>query len=155
MDCFNHIIQTINSIIHLASFIQVTSFALIQNCIADHSHSLYGNELGILWLDSHRDVSTLKEHPHEHAMVLGNLLGAGDPELSKMVEFPFSSDQILYVGLQKPLETEVKLLDDLNLNFTIQNKGDFKIEEIQTWIEENGFTKYYSSGHRYFKPYIF
>ncbi|MEG6521932.1 arginase family protein [Desulfotomaculum sp. 1211_IL3151] len=117
-----------------------------RNCLVsqapfDYLHGKYGKELGVIWIDSHPDVSTPKEYYHEHAMVLGNLLGAGDPELSKSVEFPFDSDQFLYVGLQKPLDLEVKLLEDLNLNYTVQDKNNLKFEEIQKWIKENGFTK--------------
>lgn len=107
----------------------------------DYLHGKYGKELGIIWIDSHPDVSTPKEFHHEHAMVLGNLLGAGDPELSKSVEYPFDSDQFLYVGLQKPLDLEVKSLEELNLNYTVQDKSNLKSEDIQKWIKENGFTK--------------
>ncbi|HFJ9405446.1 TPA: arginase family protein [Bacillus paranthracis] len=116
------------------------------NCIVsqapfDYLHGKYGSDLGVIWIDSHPDVSTPKEFYHEHAMVLGNLLGAGDPELSKSVEFPFNSGQFLYVGLQKPLDLEVKLLKNLNLNYTVQDKKLLKLEEIQKWIKENNFTK--------------
>ncbi|WP_342689398.1 arginase family protein [Bacillus pumilus] len=114
---------------------------LVSQAPFDYLHGKYGKELGIIWIDSHPDVSTPKEFHHEHAMVLGNLLGAGDPELSKSVEYPFDSDQFLYVGLQKPLDLEVKSLEELNLNYTIQDKNILKSEDIQKWIKENGFTK--------------
>ena len=73
--------------------------------------------------------------------VIGNLLGAGDKELSKNVEFPFSSHQFLYVGIQEPLDIEVKLLEDLNINYTVQDKENLKFDEIQQWIKKNSFTK--------------
>lgn len=114
---------------------------LVSQAPFDYLHGKYGKDLGVVWIDSHPDVSTPKEFYHEHAMVLGNLLGAGDPELSKSVEFPFNSDQFLYVGLQKPLDLEVKILKDLNINYTVQDKKSLKFEEIQKWIKENGFTK--------------
>ncbi|MDA1530328.1 arginase family protein [Bacillus cereus group sp. TH260-2LC] len=114
---------------------------LVSQAPFDYLHGKYGSDLGVIWIDSHPDVSTPKEFYHEHAMVLGNLLGAGDPELSKSVEFPFNSGQFLYVGLQKPLDLEVKLLKNLNLNYTVQDKKLLKLEEIQKWIKENNFTK--------------
>lgn len=107
----------------------------------DYLHGKYGKELGVIWIDSHPDVSTPKEYYHEHAMVLGNLLGQGDPALSKTVEFPFDPDQFIYVGIQKPLDFEKKLLEDLELNYTVQDKEILKVEAIQKWIKENGFTK--------------
>ena len=73
-------------------------------------------------------------------MVLVNLLGAGDYELSKDVEFPFKSNQFLYVGIQQPLDFEVKLLEDLDLKYVVQDKI-FNFEEIQKWIKDNNFTK--------------
>ncbi|MED4240967.1 arginase family protein [Priestia megaterium] len=114
---------------------------LVSQAPFDYLHGKYGEELGVIWIDSHPDVSTPKEYYHEHAMVLGNLLGAGDPELSKDVEFPFDSNSFLYVGMQEPNDLEVNLLEKLNLNYTVQNKRILKFEEIQKWIKENGFTK--------------
>jgi arginase len=114
---------------------------LVSQAPFDYLHGKYGKELGVIWIDAHPDVSTPKTYQHEHAMVLGNLLGAGDPELSTSVEFPFDSDQFLYVGMQKPLDLEVKILEDLNLNYTVQDKRNLKFEEIQKWIKGNGFTK--------------
>jgi len=114
---------------------------LVSQAPFDYLHGKYKEQLGVIWLDSHPDVSTPKEFYHEHAMVLGNLLGAGDPELSKNVEFPFESSQFLYVGIQKPLDTEFKLLKDLNLKYTVQDKNILNFKEIQDWIKQNGFTK--------------
>lgn len=114
---------------------------LVSQSPLDYLHGKYGKELGVVWIDSHPDVSTPKEFYHEHAMVLGNLLGAGDPELSKSVEFPFDSSQILYVGMQKPLDSEAKILEDLNLNYIVQDKRHLNMEEIQKWMKDNGFTK--------------
>ena len=114
---------------------------LVSQAPFDYLHGKYKEQLGVIWLDSHPDVSTPKEFYHEHAMVLGNLLGAGDPELSKSVESPFESSQFLYVGIQKPLDTEFKLLKDLNLKYTVQDKNILNFKEIQDWIKQNGFTK--------------
>ncbi|MDM8101659.1 arginase family protein [Oceanobacillus oncorhynchi] len=114
---------------------------LVSQAPFDYLHGKYGEELGVIWIDSHPDVSTPKEYYHEHAMVLGNLLGAGDPELSKDVEYPFDSNSFLYVGMQEPNDLEVKVLEDLNLKYTVQDKKILKFEEIQKWIKENGFTK--------------
>lgn len=114
---------------------------LVSQAPFDYLHCKYGKELGVIWIDSHPDISTPKEYYHEHAMVLGNLLGAGDPELSKIVEFPFESNQFLYVGIQKPLDSEGKLLDELKLDYIVQDKQNLKFEEIQQWIKKRGFNK--------------
>lgn len=114
---------------------------LVSQAPFDYLHGQYGRELGVIWIDSHPDISTPNEYYHEHAMVLGNLLGAGDPKLSKLVEYPFESKQFFYVGIQKPLDYEVKILEDLGLNYEVYNKGNFNFIEIQKWIIKNGFKK--------------
>lgn len=114
---------------------------LVSQAPFDYLHGKYGKELGVVWIDSHPDVSTPNEYHHEHAMVLGNLLGSGDPELAKTVESPFTSNQFLYVGIQKPLDYEVKILEDLKLNYTVQDNQNLKLEDIQQWIKENAFNK--------------
>ena len=50
------------------------------DCLVSQAPFAYLNEkyhgkLGVLWLDSHPDVSTPEMYINEHAMVLGNLLG--------------------------------------------------------------------------------
>ncbi len=65
----------------------------------DYLHGQYPQNTAILWLDAHPDIMTPKEFDHEHAMVLGNLLGHGAPEFAQMIRHPFTANQILYVGL--------------------------------------------------------
>lgn len=114
---------------------------LVSQAPFDYLHGKYGDELGVVWIDSHPDISTPEVYHHEHAMVLGNLLGAGDPELSKSVKNPFDPNSFLYVGMQAPNDLEVQVLKDLKLNYQVQNEGRMNIENIQKWIKENGFSK--------------
>lgn len=66
----------------------------------DYLHGLYKNA-GIIWIDAHPDVSTVKDgYPNAHAMVLGSLMGHGAEQLSsQMRNDKFKPDEILYVGL--------------------------------------------------------
>lgn len=54
----------------------------------DYLNQKYGDELGIVWIDTHPDISYPKDITNEHAMVVANLLGEGDSELSKLVNAP-------------------------------------------------------------------
>lgn len=65
----------------------------------DYLHGKYPKDTAILWLDAHPDIMTPQDFDHEHAMVLGNLLGHGAPNFAKTVQHPFTPEQILYVGL--------------------------------------------------------
>lgn len=56
----------------------------------------YGGDLAILWVDAHPDVITPEHAAHAHTMVLGNLMGDGDPEFTKRVANPIKSENGLY-----------------------------------------------------------
>ena len=62
------------------------------NCIVslapfDYLHGKYDN-VGIIWIDAHPDVSTVKNgYPNAHAMVLGSLMGYGDKSLSDLMKY--------------------------------------------------------------------
>jgi arginase len=43
----------------------------------DYLHGKYPEKTCIVWLDAHPDITTPKDFEHEHAMILGNLLGDG------------------------------------------------------------------------------
>lgn len=82
---------------------------LVSQAPFDYLNGRYGGNLGILWIDSHPDVSTPANHDREHAMVLGNLLGGGDPVMAKEVKNRIDPQKVLLVGQDKfdsPMETE-------------------------------------------------
>lgn len=78
----------------------------------DYLNQKYGDELGIVWIDTHPDISYPKDITNEHAMVVANLLGEGDSELSKLVNAPLKTNQFLYVGLQELLDFEAENLEN-------------------------------------------
>ncbi|MFD1670699.1 arginase family protein [Agrilactobacillus yilanensis] len=114
---------------------------LVSQAPFDYLHGQYGDDLGVIWLDAHPDISTPQIFNHEHAMVLGNLLGAGDPELATTVTQPFNAADILYVGLQQPTEDEVAILQELQLTYTLQDNAAVNAEEIQAWVAQHHFKK--------------
>lgn len=115
-------------------------------CIAsqapfDYLKGKYGDELGVIWIDAHPDISSPEVMNEEHAMVLGNLIGAGDPEFAEKVDHKFDSSSVLYVGLQEIHEEEKQLLDNLNFEYKVQSDEILNGEDIQQWIAEKGFEK--------------
>lgn len=97
----------------------------------------YEGKLGVLWLDAHPDVSTPQMHHHEHAMVLGNLLGQGDLGFMP-VEVPLNPERVMYGGLQKMTPEEEKVVSALNLRAA----GPAQLAEdsgaVLAWIAEQG-----------------
>ena len=110
------------------------------NCIVsqasfDYLHGLYDN-LGIIWVDAHPDVSAVKDgYPNAHAMVLSSLMGYGDPALSNLMEHPkFKADEILYVGLQGLHDYQAEFLDDRNVQYTVQTGQMISDAEVKAFI---------------------
>lgn len=114
---------------------------LVSQAPFDYLHQKYGHDLGVIWIDAHPDISTPKMFHNEHAMVLGNLLGHGDPELAQLVHAHFHADDILYVGLQTPTPEERPLLKTLGLNYQLQTQATLDLTAIQNWISTHHFTR--------------
>lgn len=110
------------------------------NCIVsqasfDYLHGKYDN-LGIIWIDAHPDVSTAKDgYPNAHAMVLGSLLGHGDSSLSDLMKNrKFKADEILYVGLQGLHDYQEKFLRDMKVEYRIQTEKVLSDDAIKTFL---------------------
>ncbi len=111
------------------------------NCLVslapfDYLHGIY-KKTGIVWIDAHPDVSTVKNgYPQAHAMVLGSLLGYGASQLSaQMKNEKFKPNELLYIGLQPLHNYQEKFLKDVGVNFKIQDKEFVSNEEIKTFIK--------------------
>ena len=111
------------------------------NCIVslapfDYLHGIY-KKIGIIWIDAHPDVSTVKDgYPQAHAMVLGSLLGYGASQLSSQMKNPkFKPDELLYIGLQPLHNYQEKFLKDIGVNFKIQDKEFVNDEEIKAFFK--------------------
>lgn len=103
---------------------------LVSQAPFDYLHQKYGKDLGVIWIDTHPDISYPKDIPNEHAMVVINLLGYGDPDVSKLVHKTFSTNQFLYVGLQELLESEINNLNNLQFNYKVQGNNILNYNEI-------------------------
>lgn len=111
------------------------------NCLVsldafDYLHGKYENT-GIIWIDAHPDVSTVKDgYPNAHAMVLGSLLGGGDESLTGLMKNrSFRSDEVLYVGLQGLHDYQQKFLDETGVRYKVQTDSFVSSEEIAEFIE--------------------
>jgi arginase len=60
----------------------------------------YGDDLAILWIDSHPDIGTgVSEYPGYHAMAVSALVGRADPEVQALLPATVSPDRVALVGL--------------------------------------------------------
>ncbi|KAL7716690.1 arginase family protein [Entamoeba marina] len=109
----------------------------------DYLHKIYPENLGILWIDAHPDISTPKDFMHEHAMVLGNLLGEGAPELAKLVENPFKPSEVIYAGLKAKdmQEYEKEYLKNKGMRYVEPHDLLDNSSILLSWIKENKIEK--------------
>jgi arginase len=70
--------------------------------LAPFSHliSKYGDDLAILWIDSHPDMGTGEtSYPGFHAMVVSALTGHGDSEVLDVLPATTTTDRVALVGM--------------------------------------------------------
>lgn len=111
------------------------------NCIVslapfDYLHGRYDN-VGIIWIDAHPDVSTVNDgYPNAHAMVLGSLMGCGAESLSAVMKSKkFKANEILYVGLQKLHDYQEKFLKDMGVDYKVQTDEFVSDDNIKQFIQ--------------------
>ncbi|KAN0038987.1 hypothetical protein ACTA71_001181 [Dictyostelium dimigraforme] len=115
---------------------------LVSQVPFDWINERYNNNVGILWLDTHPDIKTPNDYNHAHAMVLGNLLGEGDKELSSLMKSKFSSKKVMYGGLvEKGLtDQELEVINRLKLRIASPESLKDNSQLIENWIKEENIT---------------
>ena len=101
----------------------------------DYLHGRYKN-IGIIWIDAHPDVSTVKDnYPNAHAMVLGSLMGHGDESLSELMKNEkFKADEILYIGLQDLHDYQEAFLRGQKVTYQVQTEAFVSNGEIESFM---------------------
>jgi arginase len=113
---------------------------LVEQAPMSYLNERYGGELGILWIDAHPDVKTPAEWSNAHTMVLGNLLGEGDPEFAREVPQPVSPARVMYAGLREVglTEQETEVIERLGLRVAGPEALAADSTPVLEWIEEAG-----------------
>lgn len=108
----------------------------------DYLNGKYRGDLGVLWLDAHPDISQPEDFPHEHAMVLGNLLGGGAPAMTEIVKHPFTAQQVMYIGLidSKLADYEAIRLNSLKIPYATPADLTGGSQPVIQWLSEKKFT---------------
>lgn len=101
----------------------------------------YGGQLGVLWLDAHPDVSTPAIFSHEHAMVLGNLLGEGDPIFAAAVKCPIKPEFVMYAGLREMSAAEDEIVHRLAIHSAGPEALAKTSQPVLEWIEKKNINQ--------------
>lgn len=79
------------------------SIAMATIAAAQASAKMRGKKLGVIWMDAHSDYYYQPDVSyHLHAIVMNQLIGEGNPDLSKVLiqDGTMSPEQILFLGLR-------------------------------------------------------
>lgn len=110
---------------------------LISQAPIAYLNQRYDGKLGVLWIDAHPDISQPPMHHHEHAMVLGNLMGKGDPLFAKEVPQTISSENILYAGFREGSQEEEDVIKLEGLQRVIPDDMKKGNQKVIDWIKKN------------------
>lgn len=106
----------------------------------DYLHGKYGNKLGLIWLDAHSDLIESGYTNHAHETIVADLLGRETTTLSRKLNHPFKSKQVLYVGLpREEMRPQDYLVDELNIPIISPEVLAETSQPVLDWIEENNF----------------
>lgn len=102
----------------------------------------YGDDLAILWIDSHPDIGTpASEYPGYHAMAVAALIGHGDPDVLSLLPAIVSPERVALVGLHS--WTEVDYPNVAEWGIRSFSPGDLRqsSEPVLGWLAAIGCTR--------------
>lgn len=112
---------------------------LISQAPFAYLNEYYNGQLGIIWIDAHPDITTPKDFDHAHAMVLGNLLGEGEPLLAQEVKKHYKPEQIVFAGVDNVLPHEQETIKRLGIKTVSSEAMIASSEAVLQWIQAKGF----------------
>lgn len=88
-------------------------------------------------------MKTPRDFTNGHTMVLGNLLGGGDPEFASKVKIPVAPSRVMYAGLIEEglTEQESSVISDLGLQIARPEELYENSDRITRWIKEQNICK--------------
>ena len=103
----------------------------------------YGDDLAILWIDSHPDMGTGEgAYPGYHAMVVSALTGHGDPELLELLPATLPSDRVALVGMHDWTDpTLPALAEEWGLTVFAPDALRTGSSSLLDWIRATGASK--------------
>lgn len=116
------------------------------DCLISQAPFAYLNEryegrLGLVWIDAHPDVTTPRDFDHAHAMVLGNLLGEGEPLMANEVKKHYRPEQVALVGVDGVFPHEREAIDRFGLKVVSSQEIKGASEAVTGWIRHQGFER--------------
>lgn len=98
----------------------------------------YPDDLAILWVDCHPDITTPEHYDHAHAMVLGNLLGEGDNDFVARVKHPVAAKNVMYAGMSDMLPSEWDFVRAHGMKMATPTELAASSDKVIDWFRDTG-----------------
>jgi arginase len=102
----------------------------------------YGDDLAILWIDSHPDVGTPKsEYPGYHAMAVAALTGHADPDVLELLPATVSPDRVILVGVHSWSDDDFPNVAEWGIQSLTPNELRETTRPLLDWIAATGCSR--------------
>ncbi|MBK5073006.1 arginase family protein [Budviciaceae bacterium CWB-B4] len=140
----NALLEQINSAKHIIQrhqpkrIVTLGGDCLVSLAPFSYLNQRYDGDVAVLWIDAHPDLNIPQHFSHGHAMVLGNLLGEGDPDFVKQVVLPFQADRLLYAGFSGGEPYEIEVMKRLHLPSISAEELAHSTDGLLNWFKNTG-----------------
>jgi arginase len=102
----------------------------------------YGDDLAVVWVDSHPDVGTPKsEYPGYHAMAVAALTGHGDPDVQKLLPATVSPDRVALVGVHSLTDDDLPNIAEWGIRSFAPDELRESTRPLLDWIGATGCSR--------------
>ena len=102
----------------------------------------YGEDLAIVWIDSHPDVGTPQsEYPGYHAMAVSVLLGHGDPDIVSLLPATVDPSRVALAGLHAWTEDDFPRIAEWGLTSFSPDDLRNSSAPLLKWLKNTGCSK--------------
>jgi arginase len=102
----------------------------------------YGDDLAILWIDSHPDVGTPQSsYPGYHAMAVAALTGHGDTDVLDLLPATVSPDRVALVGLHSWSDDDLPNVAEWGIQSFSPDELRENSRPLLDWLASTGCTR--------------
>jgi arginase len=102
----------------------------------------YGDDLAILWIDSHPDIGTpASQYPGWHAMAVAALTGHGDPDLLTLLPATVDPARVALVGLHEWTDDDIGNVADWGIRTFAPDDLRTSTRPLLDWLAATGCSR--------------
>ncbi|WPB95932.1 arginase family protein [Streptomyces malaysiensis] len=102
----------------------------------------YGDDLAVIWIDSHPDISTPEsQYPGHHSMAVAALAGHGDPDVLNPLPGTVAPERIALVGLHSWFDDDIGNVADWGIQSFAPDQLRTSTEPLLDWLAATGCSR--------------